>query len=45
MLSKILQGNNMITDLLLIAKQLKRIADALEESNKLVKDLGGHHDQ
>lgn len=31
--------------LLDIAKQLKRIADALEESNNLVKDLGGHHDK
>lgn len=27
-----------------IAKSLKRIADALEESNKLVKDLGGRND-
>lgn len=32
-------------ELSLIAKQLKRIADALEESNNMVKDLGGHHDQ
>lgn len=30
--------------LLDIAKQLKRIAEALEESNKMVKDLGGHND-
>lgn len=28
-----------------ISKQLKRIADALEESNNLVKDLGGYHDK
>lgn len=27
-----------------IAGQLKRIADALEESNKMVKDLGGKND-
>lgn len=26
-----------------IVKELKRIADALEESNTLVKDLGGYH--
>lgn len=31
--------NNMV--LLNIAKQLERIADALEESNEMVKDLGG----
>ena len=24
-----------------ISKSLKRIADALEESNKMIKDLGG----
>lgn len=31
--------------LLDISRQLKRIADALEESNKMVKDLGGYHDK
>jgi len=30
--------------LLDIARQLKRIADALEESNRMIKDLGGHDD-
>lgn len=28
-----------------IGRQLKRIADALEESNNMIKDLGGHHDK
>lgn len=28
-----------------IANQLKRIANALEESNNMIKDLGGHHDK
>lgn len=28
--------------LLDISKQLKRIADALEESNNMIKDLGGN---
>lgn len=28
-----------------ISNQLKRIADALEESNSMVKDLGGYHDK
>ena len=27
-----------------IAISLKRIADALEESNKMIKDLGGKND-
>lgn len=27
-----------------IAKSLKRIADALEESNNMIKDLGGKND-
>ena len=31
--------------LLEIARQLKRVADALEESNNMIKDLGGHHDK
>lgn len=31
--------------LLDISSQLKRIADALEESNKMVKDLGSYHDK
>ena len=31
--------------LLDIANQLKRIANALEESNKMVKDLGGVNDK
>lgn len=31
--------------LLDIARQLKRIAEALEESNKMIKDLGGHNDK
>lgn len=26
-----------------IAQSLKRIADALEESNNMIKDLGGHN--
>ena len=26
-----------------IERQLERIADALEESNAMVKDLGGYH--
>ena len=26
-----------------IAGYLKRIAVALEESNKMIKDIGGHH--
>lgn len=29
--------------LIQIGKELKRIADALEESNKMVKDLGGNN--
>jgi hypothetical protein len=33
--------NNYNFVLLDISKQLKRIADALEDSNKMVKDLGG----
>ena len=33
--------NNIEFKLLDISTQLKRIADALEESNKMVKDLGG----
>lgn len=28
-----------------ISKSLQRIAKALEESNKMVKDLGGHNDK
>lgn len=28
-----------------IAGYLKRIAVALEESNKMIKDLGGYHDK
>ena len=31
--------------LLDISRQLKRIADALEESNSMIKDIGGHHDK
>lgn len=27
-----------------ISKSLKRIADALEESNNMIKDLGGKND-
>ena len=27
-----------------ISNSLKRIADALEESNKMIKDLGGKND-
>ena len=27
-----------------MTRQLKRIADALEESNKMIKDLGGQND-
>lgn len=34
--------NNEAFVLLDIAKQLKRIADAMEESNNMIKDLGGH---
>ena len=30
--------------LLDMSKSLKRIADALEESNKMIKDLGGVND-
>lgn len=33
--------NNEYFVLLDIAKQLKRVADALEESNEMVRDLGG----
>lgn len=33
--------NNTSFVLIDISKQLKRIADALEEGNKMVKDLGG----
>lgn len=33
--------NNEYFVLLDIAKQLKRVADALEDSNEMVKDLGG----
>lgn len=29
--------------LLKIARQLERIADALEESNNMIKDLGDHN--
>lgn len=32
--------NNEYFALLEISKQLKRVADALEESNEMVKDLG-----
>ena len=31
--------------LLDISRQLKRIADALEESNSMIKDIGGYHDK
>lgn len=33
--------NNEHFALIDISKQLKRIADALEESNEMVRDLGG----
>lgn len=36
--------NNEYFALLDIAKQLKRVADALEESNEMVKDLGGKNE-
>lgn len=37
--------NNQNIVLLDINKNLKRIADALEESNKMVKDLGRYESQ
>lgn len=36
--------NNNSFILIDISKQLKRIADALEESNEMVKDLGGKNE-
>lgn len=36
--------NNYTFVLLDISKNLQRIASALEESNKMIKDLGGKND-
>ena len=38
-----MNNNNFV--LLDISKQLKRIADALEESNSMIKDLGSHENK
>lgn len=37
--------NNTNFALIDMANQLKRIADAIEESNKMVKDLGGNNEK
>lgn len=37
--------NNYNFVLIDISKSLQRIAKALEESNKMIKDLGGHDDK
>lgn len=39
-----MNGEGLMFGLHKIEVQLKRIADALEESNDLVKDLGGKND-